>query len=121
MASTRVRTWFERSILFSITLTTALASEFHGTTKSNSLPFPGVTVTATQGEKKVVTTSDLEGVFSFKDLADGAWTIEAEMLGCEKASKQVTVAAGAAALDLVLKMLSEDALLASLNSGLAPA
>jgi hypothetical protein len=119
MVSNCLRPLFERTFLLVISFSIAMAAEFHGTTKTNGLPFPGVTITASQGEKKVITTSDLQGVFSFKDLTDGAWTIEAEMIGCAKASRQVTVAAGAPALDLELKMLSETALLASLN-GTAP-
>ena len=48
--------------------------------KFGGLPIPGATVTASQGDKKLVTISDPTGMYSFPDLPDGAWTIEVEML-----------------------------------------
>ncbi len=56
------------------------ASEHHGQVKFGGLPIPGVTVTATQGDKKLVTVSDSQGMYSFPDLPEGAWTFEIEML-----------------------------------------
>ena len=94
MLSTRLRRLFERFVLFSvIALAAAQAAEFHGTTKIKGLPFPGVAVTATQGEKKVVTTSDLDGVFSFKDLPDGDWNFEVSGVaaGVGKRSDQLLI------------------------------
>jgi hypothetical protein len=69
-----------------------LASEYRGVVKCGGLPFPGATVTATHGDRKVVTTTDGKGAFRFADLADGVWTIDVEMVGFEKASKEVGVA-----------------------------
>jgi len=34
------------------------AAEYHGTVKSNGLPFPGVTVSLSQGGTKTVATTD---------------------------------------------------------------
>ena len=92
-----------------------MASEYHGTVKTAGLPVPGVTVSAIQGDKKLVTTTDERGVFSFADLADGTWTIELEMLGFAKLTREVGVAHDAPAPELALKILSEAALLASLE------
>ena len=58
-----------------------MASEYHGQVTFNDLPIPGVTVTATQGSKKVSTVTDIQGAYSFPDLADGNWSIQLEMLG----------------------------------------
>ena len=96
-----------------------MAAEYHGTVKTGGLPVPGVTVTAIQGDKKVVTTTDDRGVFSFAELADGTWTIEVEMLGFAKLTREVGVAHDAPAAELGLKILSEAALLASLEPGQA--
>src|SRR5215472_11174917 len=57
----------------------AAASENHGQVTFGALPLPGATVTLTQGEKKFVTVTDQQGVYSFSDLADGPATIEVEM------------------------------------------
>lgn len=68
-------------------------------------PVPGATVTASQGDKRVVTTTDVQGVYRFPDLSDGPWTIEVDMLGFEKASQDVTVAADAQPANIELKIL----------------
>src|SRR6266851_3178020 len=56
------------------------ASEYHGQVTFGGLPVPGATVTATatQGDKKSVSITDQQGLFSFSDLTDGTWTIEVE-------------------------------------------
>src|SRR6266699_1664316 len=51
------------------------AAEHHGQVKFGGLPLPGATVTATQGDKKFVAVSDLQGAYSFPRLADGVWTM----------------------------------------------
>jgi hypothetical protein len=94
-----------------------MAAEYHGTVKTGGLPVPGVTVSATQGDKKVVTTTDERGAFSFADLADGTWTLEVEMLGFAKLTREVGVAHDAPPAELGLKILSEAALLAVWNRG----
>lgn len=57
----------------------AAASEYHGQVSFGGLPVPGATVTAAQGERKFVSTTDQQGIFRFPDLPDGAWTIEVSM------------------------------------------
>ncbi len=44
------------------------ASPHQGVVKSNRQPVPGASVTATQGEKKFITTTDDKGSYSFADL-----------------------------------------------------
>ena len=44
-----------------------MASEFHGTETTSGLPVPGVTVTVTQADKKVVTTTHEQSRFAFAE------------------------------------------------------
>ena len=92
-----------------------MASEYHGTVKAGKLPVPGATVTAIQGDKKVATTTDERGVFSFPDLLDGTWTLQVEMLGFAKLTREVGVAHDAPPPELQLTPLSEAALVESLG------
>ncbi len=86
-----------------------LASEHHGQVTFAGLPVPGVAVTATQGENKVTAITDGMGVYSFPDLADGAWSVQVEMSGFTTLKQDVTVAPGGAGStwELKLKSLSE--------------
>src|SRR5580692_8403469 len=81
-----------------------MAAEYHGTVRSSGLPIPGAVVTATQGEKKLITTTDEQGAYSFPDLEDGNWTITVEMLGFGKISHPVTIAPAPASADWDLKL-----------------
>ena len=93
----RTAIWLGRLLAASLAISGMMASEFHGTVNSGGLPFPGVIVTVTQGDKKAATSSDEQGFFRFADLADGIWTVSVEMLGFEKIERQVSVGAGAPA------------------------
>jgi trimeric autotransporter adhesin len=88
----------------------AMASEYHGQVTFSGLPLPGstVTVTATQGDKKVVAITDDQGLFSFSDLADGNWTLTIEMTGFTPLKQVVAVGQGAAAGTFELKLMSLD-------------
>jgi hypothetical protein len=86
-----------------------LASEYHGVVKCAGLPFPGATVTATRGDRKVVTTTDGNGAFRFADLGDGVWTLDVEMVGFVKASKEVGVAPEAPSPQFDLQFLPAQA------------
>ncbi len=86
----------------------AAASPYRGTVTFGGLPLPGATITATQGAKTVTVVADQQGNFQFDDLADGAWTLDIEMLLFEKVQAQVTVAANAPAGAWDLKLLPTD-------------
>ena len=86
------------------TVGTLMAAEYHGTIKSGGLPIPGAVVTASQGDKKLTTTTDEQGAYSFPDLSDGTWTIAVEMFGFDKTSSQVSIAAGTAAAEWDLRL-----------------
>ena len=77
--------------------------------KSDGLPIPGAAVTATQGEKKLTTTTDEQGAYSFPDLENGAWTITRRNARLRKISREVTIASAATAAewDLQLSPLAE--------------
>jgi len=92
-----------------------MASEYHGSVITGGLPIPGVTITAAQADKKVVTTTDERGQFAFVELADGTWTLEVEMLGFAKLTREVGVAPAAPPPQFSLKILSEAELLATLE------
>src|SRR5260370_9074747 len=110
-----MRRFLRRLPAVCIAVSVMMASEYHGTVKAGSLPVPGVTVTAIRGDKKVTTTTDEHGVFSFADLPDGTWTLQVEMLGFAKLTREVGVAHDAPAPELQLTPLSEAELVASLE------
>jgi len=93
-------------LLATLMTTSALAAEHHGVVRFSGLPVPGATVTALQGGKKLVTITGPLGDYSFPDLSDGAWTIQVEMLCFATARQEVSVGAGASAVEWDLKLLS---------------
>src|SRR5579872_2514127 len=52
---------------------------------------PGATVTASQGDHKVVSTTDEAGHYELDGLTRGDWTIKVEMVAFAPASKQRTM------------------------------
>ena len=56
------------------TLAALSLSTFVGSVRAADQFLPGATVTATSGDKKLVTTTDEDGFYSFPELADGVWT-----------------------------------------------
>jgi hypothetical protein len=75
----------------------AAATEFHGQVTFGGLPLPGAqaVVTATQGDKTVSAITDDQGLFTFPDLADGAWTLNITMTGFAPIKRSITVAPNA--------------------------
>ncbi len=84
----------------------AMASEYHGVVTSGGLPVPGVTVTVTQGGKKFVAVTDLQGFYSFPTLTDGAAAIEVDMTGFTTIKQEVAVAPNGAMGKWDLQLLS---------------
>ncbi len=116
MAANRFPKCLGRLLAACLAVTGLMASEHHGTVTASGLPVPGATVTATNADKKVTTTTDENGVYSFPELADGVWNISIEMLGFVKATKDVGVASDAPAPDWTLKPMTA----AELTAALAP-
>jgi hypothetical protein len=112
MSLNRIHTHLGRFLAVCITVAGLMAAEHHGTVKFGGLPVPGASVTAIKGDKKLFTTTDENGRYSFNDLADGAWTIEVEMLGFAKLSNEVGVAFDAPAAEWNFKFLPMSAIMA---------
>ncbi len=64
------------------------AWEHTGVVRSQKLPIPGATVTATQSESKLVTSTDEAGRYRFGEIAAGTWTVEVTMFGFETVSRE---------------------------------
>src|SRR5262252_4766741 len=67
--------------------------EHSGQVTFGGLPVPGATVTATAGDKKLVTATDEQGAFNLPDATEGVWSLHVEMLGFEPLTRDVTVTA----------------------------
>jgi hypothetical protein len=63
-----------------------------GLVKSANQPIPGATVTATIGDRKLVTTTDQNGHYAFSAAPSGDCSIEVQMFGFDPASKKSTCA-----------------------------
>ena len=97
-----------RFLLAFLAISALNAAEQHGEVKFSGQPVPGATVIATQGDQRFAVITDLDGKYSFPNLADGVWTIEVEMPGFETMKRQVTVSASTPAAEFDLKMLALD-------------
>src|ERR1700678_943963 len=117
MAPHRIFNYFGRILVAWLAVMALAASEHHGIVKANGMPVPGATVTASQGDKKLVTTTDDNGEYAFADLPDGIWTINVEMLGFSTLSREIGVTPDAASPTWDLKLES----LSALNTDLAAA
>src|SRR5579872_5141939 len=106
MASKHIYPHLRRILAAWIAVTGLAASEHRGMVTVGGTPLPGATVTAIQADKKLTTTTDDQGEYVFADLADGVWTIEVEMLGFAKTSREIGVAPEAPSPTWDLKMLS---------------
>ena len=96
------------------------AAQNQGTVKFAGLPVPGVTVIASQGEKKVAAVTGPDGAYNFPDLADGSWTIRVEMLCFTPEQREMTVGPGAPRSEWELKLLPFDQIKASAPPPTAP-
>ena len=94
------------------------AAEYRGQVTFGGLPVPGATVTATLGDRKFVTITDLQGLYDFPDLTDGNCTIEIQMLGFETVKN---TASPATAAKWELKLLPLDRIKAQVQTAAASA
>lgn len=84
---------------------TVFAAEHRGVIKFAGLPIPGVSVVATRGDRHVATITDPAGIYVFPDLADGPWTLVAEMQLFAEERREITVAARALPAEWELRTL----------------
>jgi hypothetical protein len=92
------------------------ATEHYGQVGFTGLAVPGAKVTAIQGDKQIVTTTDQGGLYRFPDLSEGTWTITIELRGFAPLTREITVAPGAQAAVWELALLS----FAEITKGLPP-
>ncbi|HEY1335879.1 MAG TPA: carboxypeptidase-like regulatory domain-containing protein, partial [Bryobacteraceae bacterium] len=88
-----------------VTIAGLWASEHRGVVKFGPVPVPGATVTATQGDQKLVVVTDDQGVYAFPNLADGIWKIRVEMLTFEPIEREVGIVPNAPSPEWDLKLL----------------
>ena len=89
------------------------ATEYHGEVLFNSLPVPGVILTATNGKEKKMTVTDERGFYSFADLADGTWTLWIESTGFAVRQESVALRPGVTPGRWDLTLLTADQILAA--------
>ncbi len=85
-------------------LTPSWAVQQSGTVRSGGFPIPGATVTAAQGEQKIVTTTDDGGQYTLNNLPAGAWTLQVDIFGFTTARRQVTIDDKASSLEWTLEL-----------------
>lgn len=81
------------------------AEEHRGVARFGGLALPGATVIAVQGDRKLATVTDADGVYVFRELAGGSWTVRVEMLCFESLERQITVTADAPPAEWDLTLL----------------
>ena len=67
------------------------ALEYYGQVIFGSVAVPGATVTATQGDMRLTTSTDAQGIFRLTDIADGVWSIRVEMRGFAELTREVMI------------------------------
>ncbi len=67
--------------------------EITGTVKSGNMPLPGVTITASAGTTKFLTSTDFEGNYALAIGAEGEYTITAQLAGFAAVSKEIALSA----------------------------
>lgn len=92
-------------IMLAVITSSAHASEHHGQVTFNGLPVPGATITATQGAKTRSTVSDVDGDYTFVDLADGGCKIDIEMPLFVAINSEIIIAPKMPVIRWDLKML----------------
>ena len=89
----------------------ALFAAVHaGVVRLAGKPVPGATVTLTQGERRIVTTTDAQGTYQVPELPEGAWTVRVEMRGFSPQTREVTVGAEPSPEQWELTMLAAEEL-----------
>jgi anthranilate phosphoribosyltransferase len=83
-------------------LSTCLAQT--GAVKSDGQPIPGATVKATQGDRVLLTVTDNSGAFQLDGMAAGAWVVEVDMFGFDRARKEVQISSNPAKIDFTLQL-----------------
>ena len=95
-----------RFLIIVLTVVVCLnAAEYHGEVAFGGLPLPGVTITATQGDKTLTTSTDERGQYSFADLPEGKWSLRVRKLGFSPVTRDVDPGDGLPGALIDLKVL----------------
>ena len=89
----RTTQYLVRGVLILLTLIGAGLRAQTGLVKFGGQAVPGATVVASQGDRRVLTTTDEDGRYEFVNLAPGAYTVEVQMFGFQAARQQVQIPA----------------------------
>ena len=87
--------------LFSLSMS---AVEHQGVVRLHGKGLPGVSIVATSGDQKLITSTDENGVYRL-DLPEGQWQISTDLFSFEKQSKALTQTAAGSSLQWDLKLL----------------
>ena len=85
----QIRTWFRTAAITAATVFALTAAEHRGVVKFGTIPIPGATVTAKQGEKTVTALTDGQGNYTIPDVAEGPVSVKVEMRGFTPVEKDV--------------------------------
>ena len=110
----------EHSGLGELSRRTAAAAEYYGQVIFGRVPVPGATVTATQGDMRLTTSTDAQGIFRLTDIADGPWSIRIEMRGFADLTREVTIGPDAQPVMWELSLLPFEEIAKSLPPPPAP-
>ncbi len=86
------------------------ASAHRGTVFFHGIPVPGATVTAVRNGVQLTTVTDPQGTYSFRELADGNWTIQVEMPCFSPARRDLVITPNMAAAEWSLELLPLNAI-----------
>ncbi|MGH9558802.1 MAG: carboxypeptidase-like regulatory domain-containing protein, partial [Bryobacteraceae bacterium] len=77
-----------------------------GVVKSEGQAIPGAIVRATQGGRSLTTLTDANGAFRLEGMGAGAgaWSVEVDMFGFDRARKEIQVAANPTKIDFNLQL-----------------
>src|ERR1017187_4982527 len=95
MATPRIFNFLRACTIACVAVAGLSAAEHRGQVLFGGLPVPGATVTATQADKRLTAVTDMKGVYAFKDLPEGTWKFQVEMLCFSTISREVVAAPGA--------------------------
>ena len=109
-----------RMIVVFLALSLAAASGYRGQVRFGEVPVPGVMVTATQGPTALTAVTDRNGLYSFADLPDGAWSFVVQKPGFATIKRDVTVRVDAAGATFDLEMLPLDQMPSQPQPAVAP-
>jgi hypothetical protein len=84
---------------------TTTTTHVTGTVRSASLPIPGATVAARQGDRRISTTTDENGQYEL-DLPSGTWNVEVNMMAFGTARRDLVVGNTPASVDYALEIRS---------------